>query len=572
MMDRLQPFSPVWPETLLFWGAGASMPLGFPGTDKQAEFIGKLAAKEPNAIKRVSGAFEIETIRQSVADLLILLGDESSQKYMPLSQKEREAATRQFPNLTAEQQVLLVQELRSQYDWMTLRHLIQACPGHSGEKGLKLQDLFNLIDMHMQSGHGFHVLDGENDIFISPQELAPARNALVMLIQLLFFNDYQKLIREKKNMVEEYVAFAEILAKLMQEEGLRFVQDGFKLEERDFYLFSYAVVSMNWDPVLLWLIFNAHRKANDPRLAPHVGEPAVPMKLFHDMGHFMGVRRIDSDRPDVWYPLNESVAQRLNDADHASSRRVRLGKFYFPHGCMGWRECPSCGKLTMYLGDEWKDSSVSLFAPPLLPSLSADWIKSRSVEEEAAKTAGRVDCMHCVHCGTMMEMHHTSMLMQSNFKGKPAPFVEEIQRDMRIALEKAKHIVLFGYSLPPDDVNYRSLLAARQLRTAKESEKLFCSVVVGKIDDAPDRWLEGTELENFIVALEKQGDSSGFVKAIKAAREIIGPERVRGYARGIPNVFCNKENGSADKAKIAELLYPQKIFPNNMVLRKTLEY
>lgn len=567
-MDNLQTYSPVWPETVIFWGAGASMPLGFQSTDNQAKVIGKLATKDKDIKDRVADVFDDESVRQ-VADLLILLGDECGRKHRPLSTSEKEAAARQFPDLTEENQALRTHELRSQYDWMTLRHLIRACPGHSVENGLKLQDLFNLIDMHMQSGHGFHVLDGSKSQFVSPQELAPARNALVMLIQLMFFHDYHRLLCNKREVLEQYVDFADILAKLMQEEGLRFIREDFKLEDRNFYLFSYAVVSTNWDPLLLWLVFNAHRKVNEPRIVPYIGAPAIPMKLFHDLGHFMGVRSIESGRPNVWYPLNESVAQRLNNTEHVASYRVRLGKFYFPHGCMGWRECPSCGKLTMYLGDEWEDASVSLFAPPLLPILSDEWRKSRSAEEATANKVGKADGMQCVHCGTMTEMFHMSMLMQSNFKGINAPFVEEIQRDMRIALEKARHIVLFGYRLPPDDVTYRSLLSARQHRTENEEEKLYCSVVVGKNDNAPDHWLQGDELVDYIAMLKERRDSSGFVEAVEAAQEIFGQGRIRGYARGIPSVFCDKVNAMASYERVAELLYPRKIFSDNKVLRKT---
>lgn len=90
------------------------------------------------------------------------------------------------------------------------------------------------------------------------------------------------------------------------------------------------------------------------------------MKLFHDLAHFMAVRKIDGDNPSHWFPMNETAVQRLNDPEHVTSRRVRVGKFYFPHGCHGFRECPNCGKLTFYLGSKWKLDSPDLFPLKLL--------------------------------------------------------------------------------------------------------------------------------------------------------------------------------------------------------------
>ena len=57
-------------------------------------------------------------------------------------------------------------ELRSLYDWPALVDAINVCPSRapqhhskstaaSGGIGFELIDLFNLLDMHHQSGHGF---------------------------------------------------------------------------------------------------------------------------------------------------------------------------------------------------------------------------------------------------------------------------------------------------------------------------------------------------------------------------------------------------------------------------------
>ena len=102
--------------------------------------------------------------------------------------------------------------------------------------------------------------------------------------------------------------------------------------------------------------------------------------------------------------------------------------------------------------------------------------------EEKAWREGKVDARSCVHCNTLTYAHHMPLLMQSNFKSAPPPFMEEIRRDMRVVVREADHIVLMGYSLPPDDVTYRAFFAARQRRG---DPKVKCSVVVGQ--DQPPR-------------------------------------------------------------------------------------
>lgn len=249
-------------------------------------------------------------------------------------------------------------ELRRLYDWTTLRELVHLSTNKNDQR-FKLYDLYTLIDLHLNSGQGFYDL---NKRFIGTEKLESARRAITLITVMMHSVDYYASIDKSTKEIQQYIDFFKILAKRMQREGLeRSVKH--ELNSRDFYMFSYAIISMNWDPVLLWYIFNAHKEANDSSAVPHVGSPKMPMKLFHDLGHFMGVRKIDSDDLGIWYPMNETAVQRLNDPEHETGRRVRVGKIYFPHGMHGFRECPNCGKLIVYLGDEWGYKSKSLLPP-----------------------------------------------------------------------------------------------------------------------------------------------------------------------------------------------------------------
>lgn len=427
--------------------------------------------------------------------------------------------------------------------------------------------------MHIQNGQGFYVsnsLESEQKVkFIPSEKLIPARNALKMLILLIFSFDYQQSIQEKREVFEQYRSFAEILYQLMIEEGFRLYEEGKEMTSRDFYLLSYAVISMNWDPLLLWLIFHVNKEKNDSSMVSYIGNPPEPLKMFNDMGHFMGVRKIDGNTPAVWYPFNETVVQRVNDPEHVTGRRVRVGKFYFPHGSTGWRECPNCGKLTMYLGNaekNWDLMLPSLFPPNILESFRFGF-KSKSEEEKEAWEKGQFSAIQCPFCGTMTEIRHTPLVMQSSFKGNHPPFVEEIQRDMRVAVENAKHIVLMGYSLPTDDVIYRSILATKQNRNTEDG--ILCSIVVGYNEEAPDHWLEGEELQEYVEKLQKENPQDSFLGVVNTVWSIFGKKenKVRGYARGIPNVFIDERYNRATREKVVELLYPTTIFPRGFVER-----
>jgi hypothetical protein len=487
-----QSYKPVWPETAVFWGAGATAEIGMRTTYQLGKAFYLLSEKGKALEQRVNDALaykEMAGWSSIVTDLLKILGDPDS------SIDQREALQRQYPELNKQQREEREKYLKRYYDWEALFYIIQICPGNSFET-FQLQDLFNIIDMNIHNSQGFHVpCNNAEQIFISSERLFPARNALKMLLTLLHTLDYQYAITYKSDVFEQYESFAEVLYKIMVDEGVYFENAKKKLTDRDFYLFSHSIISMNWDPILLWLLFNVHKTHNDMAekdIIPQV--KGVPMKMFHDLGHFMGVRQIDGESPQVWYPFNETVVQRVNDTTHVQSRHVRVGKFYFPHGCTGWRECPNCGKLTMYLGSNWGLSEGSLLPPHLLPGFQFGF-RTKSKEEENAFEIGQTDVIQCAFCGTLTENRHTPLIMQSNFKGNHPSFIEEIQRDMRVSLEKAQHIVLMGYTLPSDDVIYRSLLSARKNHNSKSP--LFCSVV-GFVEGSTNEWLYKDELTKYV--------------------------------------------------------------------------
>jgi hypothetical protein len=549
------------PHNVIFWGAGATAELGIRTTDGQTSFIQRITGADAPQDKkpleqRIAEALDrnrAEPWISALFDLITILGDgdENYGSISAINDEEREAMRRNWPEgsdeVALESRIL---NLRLVYDWPALKSVVRICPGSSA-KTFKINDLFNLLDMHGPLGFGVRAPTSFNRVptsfkgeeqFFDARRLIGAKNALRMLLGASFYIDYQECIRSKGNVLTQYRDFASRLGLRMQRQGIDLAGQH-ELDHPEFYQGDVDFVSLNYDPIALWIQFIANSDLNKRASVPHIGSPAVPLHLFHDFGHLIPARRIGKGEADwPWYPMNEAVAQRLNEPT-VSASRVRLTKFLFPHGCLCWRECPDCGKLSSYHGDHWELAASGLFPPPPLQAFDKgacpDWITG---VERAQREKGMIDARACLHCGTLTYAHHTQTIMQSSFKSQPPSFIEEIQRDLRAVTMQANHIIFMGYSLPPDDVTYRAFFSARrQRKQGTEAAPVRCTVV--NWDESNSGWYGPTELNDKI---PPGGDT------VKAARDIFGEENVRFYGGGVPNVFLDE--GMATDAALERLL------------------
>ncbi len=543
------------PQNVIFWGAGATEALGIRTTDGQTKFIQRITAAnaqdKPQPLKeRITKALDpngAEPWSSALFDLITILGDRDKnyESIDAINDEERDAMRRNWPGANDEELESRIISLRVIYDWPALKSVVRICPGSS--KGtFKLNDLFNLLDMHSPLGFGVRAptsSEGEGQFF-DARRLIGAKNALRMFLGASFYIDYQECIRSKGDVLAQYLGFASLLGCRMQRQGIHFAcQHPRDLDKPEFYQGDVSFVSINYDPIALWVQFIANRDLNKSASVPHIGSPAVRLELFHDFGHLIPARRIGKGPADwPWYPMNEAVAQRLNEPP-VSASRVRLTKFLFPHGCLCWRECPDCGKLSSYHGDEWKLEDPGLFLPPPLQTFDTRVCSDRiSVKERDQRRKGMIDARECLHCGTLTYAHHTQTVMQSSFKSQPPSFIEEIQRDLRAVAMQANHIIFMGYSLPPDDVTYRAFFSARcQRKRGAADDPVHCTIV-GKSVENPD-WYGSTELKTRNL-LEND--------TVKAASDIFGEENVRFYGGGIPNVFL--DGGRVTDAALERLL------------------
>ena len=456
-----------------------------------------------------------------------------------------------------------IMELRALYDWPALVATINICPGNIPNSeprdhnvpdsgSFRLTDLFNLLDMHIQSGHGF---PDEKDDFLAPHRILGARRALILIIQTLFYVIWHAQARTSGDL-KHHEKFAEELSLRMQRQGIRLAEvadagDSGRFEEDDFILSDVSVVCLNWDPVGFMAKIVANRGLNRAPDVPYIGVPARKLQLNHDVGYYIpGPRTKYSSGNRIWQPMSIASAKHLNHLDHGSQVRMRVSRYLFPHGCLWWRECPNCGKLSSYKSDDWEiDSETFLPPPPIKAFVNEITYKSWCEEngkrtEEDAWGRGYVDARACVHCKTLTYSFHTPVIMQTNFKTRPPPYLEEIQRDMRVVVQGADHVVLMGYSLPPDDATYRAFLAARVNRknsSGNSGATVKCSVV-GKEKNYESRWYYPEDLRN-----EENPPA-----VVTAACELFGKDHVRFFGAGIPAVFL--DGGAVTEQAVKRLL------------------
>jgi len=551
---------PTNPETILFVGAGATAKLDMPPTNDQAKILFELCDHPATAERIAAPCFDL--FRQDVADMLNILDFPNND--ISYFSREQESIMRKFfagvDKDIARQRVV---SLRQDFDWPALKYAARTCKRDNQVIPSNfLQNVYDLIDVLLREDRGLSITVNSRLIFLPPRRLTAGRNMMILLMNTMFACAYQKLIRSEdgKNKIEPYAQFAESLALHMQKEADHLSE--FPADDRRFYLFSYAVLTTNFDPIFLWLIYQAHYKVNRYSPAGH-GIPSRSLQLMLDFPNTLGMRRLaESGEPlnsAIWYPVTEAAVQKINDRHHKADRAVRIGKYYFVHGSANFRQCPRCGRLTLALGDSWDFDSATLFPSGIFKPFF--WgNQPRTEQETEAYQRREYDAIECTFCGELTHTQDNFIHTQTHFKGKSPSFIKEITDQALADLPTAKHVVLLGYSFPTDDAIWYADFTA--MLNLSETHRVYCSVVCGY--DGSDQWIYGNDL---IEHLEKYGKEANRDKygctVIENAIRIFGKDYVRAYTGGIPQVFHN-----GDMETVIELLYPHKYPWNNTGFNK----
>lgn len=536
-------------ETVLFVGAGATAALKMPTTYDQAIILWKFCDSNevsPDDVAKSAKCFA--SSGEMVSDMLQVLDcgfDGCAENKL-----DDDVRGRVFPKLEDEQVRILLTRLRQHYDWGALKLVAAAKKGSSNDESPRdeyLQEVFTLIDVCIRDERGFMTYLGDRAIFLSVQRLKAARETLVLLINTAFACAWMNLIStsdavDKENL-KKYRDFFYSLGKMMQTEGERFLAAGCKQNLPEFYQFSYSLVTTNFEPVFLWLIWNAHDKVNHESEV-RLGNPGRTLKLLMNFPNSIGMRKPVEDNGDhlanVWFPCTDAVAQNANNPKYCDNRIFRLGKYYAVHGMTNTRHCPVCGKLNLYLGDSWDENSETLFPNGVIHSMCRQ--APRTLQEKNAFDRGEYDALECHFCGAITHAYDNFMFMQTQLKTLPPSFIKETTDEALSVIAGAKHIVLLGYSLPLDDAIWGSLLTTMSRRP--QNKHLYCTVV-DCIKDETREWLSGDDLDDYVLGKRTS-------RAIKNAVAVFGRANVRAYTQGVPNVF-----GSCSEKAVRELIYPE---------------
>ena len=552
-------YTPTHSETLVFIGAGATASLGMPTTDDQSKILRSLSGQsmkdEADAI--LKKYFSEKDLSKVTAFLNFL--DGSGESNFLISNFDLENARIVFGNVSDKQLLQKrIMELRTDYDWNALRKVIKICP-HSESPDNLIRDAYSIIDKKLLAHQSLKVRGclnkSDNDIsceeILSPSRLQGARKFLTLFINMLFAGAWYKISKgEKSDEFAKYKKFIKAFDRLMQKEGFQFAQQGKKVHTRDFYLFSTAFVSFNFEMVFPWIFMNSHYELNHhpPYIQDH------PLKLWLDYGVEHRGRKLVDGKIKPTLEFTESVASRENEDDHIGTPLNRAGKFYFAHGSSAWRECPVCGRMTFFHGNnDWGDYKSKKIIPSFpIPLFESDSIAKTEFtqKENDWRKELKYDSLQCMHCGSETKASDAPMIMQTMYKSTPTSFLEEIQRNVKISLEKAKHIVLLGYRLPPDDTIWQHAFA-EGIRARTESEDAaFCTVVVGHKGE--EKWINSDELKRYIDLHRKDDDADSWgVSAIQNAIAIFGKDKVRAWTGGIPQIF-----GECTEKDVKDLFYP----------------
>lgn len=560
------------PETILFVGAGATQALAMPPTSEQAKFLWNVCNQEPLSVKTIEdSATCFRGDGENVALMAFVLdGGAGGDATIDLNDWRW---ARAFPDVVKPDIEKLVHNLRRHYDWGALKLIAKAKKGNSREKKPRddyLQEVFTLMDVCIRDGRGFEVDVNGEMVFLPLERIKAAYETLILLINTMFACAWQKLVDDGQAKLKTYRDFFRSLALLMQKEARDFERHGYAFNEREFYQFSYSLVTTNFEPLFLWFIWNAHDKVNNHAAQVRLGNPGRVLKLLMNFPNSVGMRKpADPDlSPGIWFPCTEAVAQNVNNLKYTDNRIFRLGKYFPVHGMSVTRHCPKCGRLNLYMGDTWDENSKTLFPNGIIAPFK--WGQEpRTDKEEAANKRGEYDALECHFCGALTHSYDNFMFMQTQLKQKPPSFIREATDEALSDITHAKHIVLLGYSMPLDDAIWGSLLSMMSRR--KDGECLYCSVVSTYDPDGPDGWLYGKGLEDYLAAKGELVEDKEKVRAISNAITVFGKENVRAYVQGIPNVF-----GEGTESDVVDLLYPYnqpgwdiKAFTPNGVVRET---
>ena len=293
-----------------------------------------------------------------------------------------------------------------------------------------INDVFNLIDTALYLKTGLY----SNEEKIEYLELLQAKRELISCI----FKEFKKNIEAMDDCF--YKRYVDFYYELAKRELSKKIECNVDMQEREFFIADYSIINFNWDLCSLFPIIESNRILNHEN-DRYINKEGLPqLRMYTDFNYECA--SLMKDVP--WFPFTEPAAAVANSDKHNGKRRVVLLKVFFPHGLMNSFKCPKCARHSLYLGKQLKIKDACN---------SIDYIKNEPLYK-------------CMSCGTEISAKDFNVLVQSNFKERNS-FLEETRIKMFCELESAEKLVFIGYSMPQDDIDYRTFF--KSLNNVKEA-------------------------------------------------------------------------------------------------------
>ncbi|QOJ28319.1 MAG: hypothetical protein HRU80_05275 [Ignavibacteriales bacterium] len=444
-------------------------------------------------------------------------------------------------DLNPEELKFSLRGLSSIYDYECLSHLVSITANQT-EKKVDLMLLYSTIDLLIKDQGG---LQAEAKFF-DLTRIRKARSLLNVVIHTILMCQTANAIKSPQKTIP-YLSFVNELVEYTRLESIELgKKHSGDFTDPDFVNFGYSVVSFNWEPLILGMIFKAHKDFNHSGMTPYLGNNCLRLRLFNDFGLTIGSLRKDNknDVGKVWYQGHESIAIRVNDSEYPS-RLMRVGKFLFPHGSLAFRMCPVCRKTNFVV--RGIDNLLNYFGPGILPEFNDFYSQGLLTEAESKSfKRGHFDALECYCCKNIMRMVDTPLIMQTAFKDKYPPILEESLYELTVQLIKANHLLFIGYKCSEDDVVYRSKILAA-IANSKDKK---VSVVLFDRALQDQNWFEREELKQ---KLESPLVNSETKKLIQNFLDLFQSEdiKIRISFKGFPQVVTE---GSSPQRGLKQLL------------------
>jgi len=211
---------------------------------------------------------------------------------------------------------------------------------------------------------------------------------------------------------------------------------GLNKKDRNWYRSKIQIISLNWEFSLLWILLCLNR-SEDFYLNK------VKFNYYLDFGATVAFQ---NNKGASFFSVSEAVAKKMNGDLGTSFAKFRCIPFLLPHGNYNLVECQSCNRNTIICESNWDVRSIDTLID-----------QKKSME---------VKCGFCSHAFNF-EKADKPLLLQTIYKKPKTGFFNEVEKETRNLIREADHFILFGYSLPRDDLAWRSLISPLLKRNAK---------------------------------------------------------------------------------------------------------